>query len=946
MDTDERRPIEGVVESERLMAELREHDRGLRLFFEHVPAAVAMFDRQMRHMGVSRRWVNDFGVGDRDVIGVSLYDLFPQIPETWREAHRRGLMGEVVRADEDSWEFPAGEVRWYEWEVRPWYEASGSIGGIVIYSNDITDRKRAESAFQESSGRFRALFDFSLDAVFMTNPVGIILAANPAACAMFGFSEEEFIAIGCHRIMDETDPRFAEALDERFRVGLVHGKELIAVRKNGERFPVEVDSVIHSEAPLQSFVIMRDISERKRVERDQAFLSRVTEDLARLTSAHELVDAIGEKLCQHLNAPQCLFAEVDETQELGVVKAVWNRWGAPEKLVGVHRMSEFVTSEIPRGLRSGEIVVVNDAQTDPRTHADAFAAFNTRALVAVPFHRAERWVYLLEVSDSAPREWRPNELLLVREVANRAFPRLERAVAEKALKRNESLLRTIIDNCGDVIFLKDQEGRPLVMNPAGCAVIGKPAEEVLGKTALEILEDADLARTIVENDQRVMNSGDTKVFEEEFLVDGEKRVFLTKKTPFRDEAGRVIGLVGVARDITDRKRLEEKLKRNERQLEQRVIERTTELRTRSEQLAHLAAELSSAEQRERRRMAQVLHDGLQQILVGAKFRLAFAARSDNVRDAINQATALINEAIETSRSLSAELSPPILLQGDLVSALQWLARWMRDKFEFGVDLEVDARIEALPEGVLLLLFQAVRELLLNAVKHAGVSSARIHVAESGESVVIQVEDKGVGFDPRQLRTEGGEHGGVGLLGIKERFSYVGGRLEIDSCPGCGSRFTLSAPIAGRPKEEATVSNARTALQGAESRVSEREARGEGGRIRIALVDDHTVMRQGLAGLIRSESDLEIVGEASNGVSAVALARQAFPDVMLMDISMPVMDGIQATRVIHDELPQVKIIGLSMFEDREQMTAMREAGASEYVTKSGPSEALIEAIRRT
>jgi DNA-binding NarL/FixJ family response regulator len=104
------------------------------------------------------------------------------------------------------------------------------------------------------------------------------------------------------------------------------------------------------------------------------------------------------------------------------------------------------------------------------------------------------------------------------------------------------------------------------------------------------------------------------------------------------------------------------------------------------------------------------------------------------------------------------------------------------------------------------------------------------------------------------------------------------------------------------------------------------------------------MRQGLARLLRAEPDMEIAGEASDGESAIGLVRELRPDVVLMDVSMPGMDGIQATRIIHSELPWIGIIGLSMFQEGEQAAAMRKVGAVDYVTKSGPSEAVIAAIR--
>lgn len=120
--------------------------------------------------------------------------------------------------------------------------------------------------------------------------------------------------------------------------------------------------------------------------------------------------------------------------------------------------------------------------------------------------------------------------------------------------------------------------------------------------------------------------------------------------------------------------------------------------------------------------------------------------------------------------------------------------------------------------------------------------------------------------------------------------------------------------------------------------------GAEGRIRIVLVDDHVLMRQGLARLLREERDMEIVGEASDGASAVSLVRETQPDIVLMDVNMPGMNGTEATRIIHAELPGIQVIGLSMFEEAELATAMRKAGAVNYLSKSGASNALIAAIR--
>jgi len=116
------------------------------------------------------------------------------------------------------------------------------------------------------------------------------------------------------------------------------------------------------------------------------------------------------------------------------------------------------------------------------------------------------------------------------------------------------------------------------------------------------------------------------------------------------------------------------------------------------------------------------------------------------------------------------------------------------------------------------------------------------------------------------------------------------------------------------------------------------------KIRLLLAEDHTILRQGLAQILEQESDLEIVGEAENGEQAVRLATQVLPDVVLMDMSMPIMNGIEAAREIHRGLPDVRIIGLSMHEDEEQIEAMLAAGASFYLCKTGPTQDLIQTIR--
>jgi ligand-binding sensor domain-containing protein/signal transduction histidine kinase len=230
-------------------------------------------------------------------------------------------------------------------------------------------------------------------------------------------------------------------------------------------------------------------------------------------------------------------------------------------------------------------------------------------------------------------------------------------------------------------------------------------------------------------------------------------------------------------------------------LEEKVRERTAELTERANQLRILAGELTLTEQRERRRLAGVLHDHLQQLLVGASLRVGFLTRAEDplVKQKAREIQELLNESIEASRSLTAELSPPVLYEGGLGAGLQWLALWMTEKHALTVHLVLQEKETAAAEDVSVLLFESVRELLFNVVKHARVQSANVSVRTVQPGMLeITVSDAGVGFDPASLENTR-QAGGFGLFSIRERLRSIGGRLEITSSPGRGVRVKLLGP---------------------------------------------------------------------------------------------------------------------------------------------------------
>jgi CheY-like chemotaxis protein len=172
-------------------------------------------------------------------------------------------------------------------------------------------------------------------------------------------------------------------------------------------------------------------------------------------------------------------------------------------------------------------------------------------------------------------------------------------------------------------------------------------------------------------------------------------------------------------------------------------------------------------------------------------------------------------------------------------------------------------------------------------------------------------------------------------------------MKFKSTPGSGSVFILAIPDS--QKTEGKGSKTGDGESQTEDRIALRHSSSDatttaGHPLRVMLVDDHKVMREGVATLLDEQPDIEVVGQAGNGRDAVSLARRLQPDVIIMDVAMPIMDGEEATRKIKAHLPRTRIIGLSLSEEAAVSHRMQRAGAERYISKADPSETLLAAIR--
>ncbi len=361
----------------------------------------------------------------------------------------------------------------------------------------------------------------------------------------------------------------------------------------------------------------------------------------------------------------------------------------------------------------------------------------------------------------------------------------------------------------------------------------------------------------------------------------------------------------------------------------RMTEQPHALQQTRDKLRSLATELAVAEERERRHIAQELQRHLAQPLTLGRMKLSHVIRQTttaSVSALLHDIDAVMDQALKFTESFAVSLTPPVLHEQGFQPALQWLAAKMGQQ-GLSVALHLTPTEPMLDGHQAIILFQSVRELLFNVLKHAGTTRARVLVAHQPSGwLSVTVEDEGRGFQAGEVEHPGDPHNRFGLFSIRERMAKLNGRMDVRSLPAHGTSVTLLVPV-GQPHAVPEPVNGQ---QGAE-------------RLRVLLVDDHAMVREGLRSILEAYHDLEVVGEAGDGMEAIKLARTRQPDVVVMDINMPRLDGVAATRQIKRDLPRTAIIGISVQDSAQIEQAMLSAGAAKFLTKDRAASQLHEAI---
>jgi DNA-binding NarL/FixJ family response regulator/signal transduction histidine kinase len=361
---------------------------------------------------------------------------------------------------------------------------------------------------------------------------------------------------------------------------------------------------------------------------------------------------------------------------------------------------------------------------------------------------------------------------------------------------------------------------------------------------------------------------------------------------------------------------------------------------------------SMAMSEERNRLAREMHDTVAQSLTGLILQIDTARTSVETGD-VSAAMELLGiargqakRALEDTRRAVQGLAPASLAHLTTAKAIAEAARHF--EAETGIPtlfIQTGEEKPLLPDQQTALL-RIAQEALTNARKHAQAQRVRVGLQFAADNVSLLIEDDGIGFDVYAV-TNPGPQGGYGLFGMRERARLLDGELEIESPSGWGTRLRAMLPY--RPASALGTNRAAPmqAAPPAPTRLTPGATVGPtfaGDAVRVLLADDHDITRQGVRAMLEAGGEIVVVGEALDGAQAVAQARTLRPDVVLMDIQMPLMGGLEATRVLHAEMPELPIVILTTFQTAESVSEALAAGAKGYLLKDADASDLIAAVR--
>jgi len=735
-----------------------------RFMVESAHDAIFFKDLKSRYVIANNKASEAFGLSREQVIGRNDVEIMPNKEEAGKNIEDDKLVFGTGKPRETTKYMTGadGTERWFQAIKVPQFDDEGNVIGLIGIARDVTERKHTEERLRESENKFKTVFENAGGAIFIGDvKTGEIIECNSLAEKLIGRTRTEII--GMHQSLvhpDGEQEKYREKFSRHIQQEHLVDYEGQVQHKDGRKIPVWISAEtvkIAGRDAISSLFI--DITERKRVE------EALRESEHRFRS---LVETSSDWVWEIDRNGIYTYTSPKVKDLLGY---------EPEEIIGKTPFDLMPPDEAKRAAE-----LFNDI-VESRKPFDGLENTN--------LHKDGQLV-VLETS-GVPIFGEGENLLGYRGIDRDIT---ERKQTEGALRQSENKYRTLLENLPQRIFLKDRNSVYLSCNENLAKDFKIRSGEIAGKTDYDFFPK-ELAEKYRADDKRLVEFGKTEDIEEKYIQEGQELIVRTVKTPVKDEQGDVIGILGIFWDITERKRAEEALQKARDELEIRVEQRTAEIARANVQLRSLAAELTLAEERLRHQIATNVHDNIGQNLAISKIKLESLRKlqaSPELTASLDEISELIAQTIESSRLLTFELSPPVLYELGFEPAIEWLIRQTRQQHGLTADFKTDGRPKPLAHDVRVLLFQAVRELLVNVAKHANAGNVTVSTRRVGGEIRVSVEDDGVGFDTSKISAQDYKTGGFGLFSIRERLRSIGGRLDIDSRPGLGTCVTLAAQI--------------------------------------------------------------------------------------------------------------------------------------------------------
>ncbi len=913
---------------------LRESEERLQAILDRAPAAFFIKDAEGRSLFMNEYCAKVLGVEARAANGKTEYELFPRdLADQFRANDAKVWKSGKLSVVEEY--IPSMEgIRTYLSQKFLLQDPQGAPYALCGIATDITERKQVEKQLRENEERLRLAQQAARVGTFEWNLQTNVNTWTPELEALYGLQRGEFgrTQPAWEQLIHPDDRSHAlQLVEQAFETGQPIQGEWRTVWPDGTvhwlagRWQVFKDS---EGTPLRMTGVNFDITERKQAE------ERLRENEERLRLAQGIAQA-------------------------GIFD--WN--------VRTNEVTWTAELESVYGLRAGEFSRTYQGFRD-RVHPDDVARIEEERDRALSEHRPWHNLEFRIVLPSGDIRWVDSAGGGIYDASGTLHRVLginmditERKRAEERLRASEERLQLAMKVGRMGSWDWDVLTGRVEWSPGHFELLGlrpgdvQPSYEAWASHVHrhdlpgveKVLQLAMASRDEYRADFRVV------------WADGSTHWMAGRGRFDYDADGRCLRMVGVMVDITERKQTEEalweaqaRLQRWNVELAQVVEVKTVELVQSQDRLRAMAAELNLLEQRERKRLATELHDHLQQMLVVGKLAIGQSKRAVQgvpvCETALKKVDDVLSDALAYSRTLVAELSPPVLRDHGLAASLKWLAEYMKNKHDHRVTVVVpDDEDLRLPEDQKILLFQSARELLINSSKHAGTGEATIRMEQRDGQLRIDVHDEGVGFDLAAAAaaaagtTDGGISSKFGLFSIQERMRALGGLFTIQSALGAGTTATLTLPQQHEAKVKAEMKGSETILASALTSTS--TLRSHASRIRVLLVDDHAMVREGLRSVLDAYEDLHVVGEGRDGVEAVKLVEELRPRVVVMDVNMPKMTGIEAATQIKIKWPETTIIGISVNIGDDNATAMKRAGAVIVLAKDSAVDELHQTIQQ-